>query len=374
MEARFIPNDFPSLFALDDPEQLLKQALQDIITDLPPREDYFGVKVSGFWSGPTGLAYLFLQASVRQPDLKIDGNDCLSWAKRYLEGTRGELELTADRCGIGSEKLAYEAVRACVSKDLDQVKVFTSSIPEIVAGKEYPNEILHGRAGTLYLLRLLRHWVPGSAELVEESIQAVSEAILSDGPEWTWHGKPYLGAVHGDISIVTQLVLTTPSLAGRVEEKLVGLLDLQVPSGNWPILAGRLDHLLVQFCHGAPGFVHSLLALRPHFPGLRAKIDMAIEKGQQCVWEEGLLVKQPSICHGIFGNALALPRGPKRDHFLAVATPTKMSELKQKEKRLFEPADYGTKYAILTGYLPGASWAWLVSSDESPGLIYYTDV
>ena len=65
---------------------------------------------------------------------------------------------------------------------------------------------------------------------------------------------------------------------------------------------GRTD--LVQWCHGAPGFAYSLQALRPYFPQLQGRIDVAVAEAQELVWKQGLLTKEPSLCHGIFGNAL----------------------------------------------------------------------
>ena len=57
---------------------------------------------------------------------------------------------------------------------------------------------------------------------------------MAEGPDWKWHGRRYLGAVHGDISIMTQLVVTTPALAQQVERKLDQLLAMQDATGNWP--------------------------------------------------------------------------------------------------------------------------------------------
>lgn len=187
------------------------------------------------------------------------------------------MPLDPGRCGIASEELAYEAVQACITKDLADVEAFVSNIPAILAGNS-PDEMLHGRAGTLYMMHMIRHWVPDSAALLEPAMQSITGSIMADGPDWTWFGKPYLGAVHGDIGIVTQLVLTTPSLAEQLRGKLEKLVDMQLTNGNWPTSPGRTDSSLVQFCHGAPGFLHSLVSLRPHFTDLRDKIDVALKR------------------------------------------------------------------------------------------------
>jgi lantibiotic modifying enzyme len=309
MEPRYMKiSDTPLLTVPvgDKARHLLQHSLEDIITKLPPQADYLGnnVTLKGLWAGPTGFAYLFLHVSSRYPHLKVAGHHALTWAHRYTGGARGHLRL-GSRCGLSCEKLAYDAVRACVTRDMAYVNEFLSSLPEVLApDASWPDELLQGRAGTMYMLRMMRHWVPDSAVVLDRSIASLATTILAAGPEWKWHGKRYLGAVHGDIGIVTQLVLAMPSLAGRLEDKLRDLLASQLANGNWPSSVGNTDASLVQFCHGAPGFLHSLLSLRPYFPQLGQEIDASVEHARQCVWREGLLRKEPSLCHGILGNAL----------------------------------------------------------------------
>ena len=195
--------------------------------------------------------------------------------------------------------------------DRQNVKTFVRSVMQIMdAVSEYPDELLYGRAGTLYLLRMVRTWVSGCDDLIGPAIAEVENAMLGNAPNWKWRGKRYLGAAHGDIGIVTQLVLTSPELAPRLEDTLSRLLEMQREDGNWPSseeaasLGGGKG--LVQFCHGAPGFVTSLLSLREFFPNLHDKIDAAVERGRECIWQQGLLKKEPCLCHGIFGNALCV--------------------------------------------------------------------
>lgn len=301
---RYIANDIVPLWTVDDPLQQVRYSLEQMVAQSPPKDRYLVDDLSGLWRGPTGFAYLFLHVSIRYPTLTIAGHHALAWAERYMAGARGRMLMDSCRCGIASEALAYHAVQACITKDRLYVDKFVANVPQIVHGKEFPNELLFGRAGTLYLLRIMRHWLPASAPTIDESLKSVTEAILSDGPDWKLNGRQYLGAIHGVIGIVTQLVLSTPLIAQEVEPTVLQLLDRQLPNGNWSASAEREDSSLVQLCHGAPGFLHSLVAIRPHFPNLHQRLDVAIEKAQQCVWKEGILRKQPSICHGLFGNAL----------------------------------------------------------------------
>lgn len=308
MDERYLVMAPPHSLGDADTDAYLRAALEDIVANYPPRSRYAPEALHGLWSGPTGLAYLLLHVASRRPDLAVQGQTPDHWARAYIAaGSRGHnLRLGSHGCGVGDERLAYEAVRCAVSRDPRDVRQFVSSVSQLLAVDDYPDEMLYGRAGMLYLLRMVRHWAPGSNALVDPAIAEVSNTILNRGPRWIWHGRRYRGAVHGDIGIVTQLVLTSPSLASRLQPVVEALLAMQLPDGNWPSFeeSGAGGKGLVQFCHGAPGFVLSLLALRPHFPDLRDRIDAAVSRGRECIWQQGLLRKEPSLCHGIFGNAL----------------------------------------------------------------------
>lgn len=301
----YLPNDQPLLPPLEDVPSQLCDTLTQILTEYPPKELYEPDGCIGGWAGPTSLAYLFLHVSAAFPDLLVNGKPSIQWAREYLSGDRGHAELSEQSCGLLEEKTSFEAVRAAVTGDIADVKQFLLNIPVIQAGG-YVSEHTNGRAGILYMLRMLRHWVPDSTPLLEEAVVQMTESILAAGPDWITHNARYLGVGHGDIGIITQVVLTTPSVAPRVEPWLVRLLDWQHENGNWDAIENnpKGKQPLVQFCHGAPGFVLSLLAMRPYFPELAPRIDAAIEKGRELTWKEGILTKEPNLCHGTLGNAM----------------------------------------------------------------------
>ena len=308
MDQRHLVIDSTHLLTLGDTDGYLQAALDDIVANFPPRSRYPQETLQGLWSGPTGVAYLLLHVSSLRPDLTVAGQPAEHWARAYIApGSRGHnLRLGSHGCGIADEKLASEAVLCAATGDLRHVRQFISSVSQLLAVDDYPDELLYGRAGMLYLLRMVRRWVPASSDLVDPAIAEISNTIMNRGPLWTWRGRRYLGAVHGDVGILSQLVLTSPSLAPRLTSVAEKLLEMQRADGNWPSSeeSGLAGKGLVQFCHGAPGFVLSLLALRAHFPELRARFDAAISRGRECIWSQGLLKKEPSLCHGIFGNAL----------------------------------------------------------------------
>lgn len=316
MASRSLPNLTQDLISVGDTSNYLKAALEDIVTNNPPRDHYDRSSLKGLWSGPTGIAYLFLHVSAAQPELLISGQHASTWATSYINAPRADINLPSKGCGIGDERLCYHAVAACITKDNKHIQELMSNIPDPRLTdtwgdllppdryRDYPRELLFGWAGTMYLLRMVRHWIPDSAAIIDDVIFKVTRKIKEGGWDWEWRGKRYLGAVHGKIGIVTQLVLSTPERAADFEFMIRFLLTEQLPDGNWLSSEGSTNASLVQFCHGAPGFVHSLRSLRPHFPSLQQEIDHALGKAEDCIWEKGLLRKEPSLCHGIFGNAL----------------------------------------------------------------------
>jgi hypothetical protein len=84
----------------------------------------------------------------------------------------------------------------------------------------------------------MRTWLPNFAIEINPVITSLVDEILSQR-DWVWSGREYLGPVHGDIGIVTQVVLSDPSYAPKLESKLLSLLMLQDDEGNWPVLEGK---------------------------------------------------------------------------------------------------------------------------------------
>lgn len=300
------------------PPELLQASLEKLLQETPPLQRYTCKQLGGLYSGYTGIAYLFLQLSALHPNLNVLGHDLRFWAGKYLDGDRGELQLEKGNCGLASEKLSYEALLVCVTQGQTHLVEFLSNLPMLLGpyptstGDPFSSEIIYGRAGALYLLRMIWRWAPQFAAYIESPMRRIAELIMrtdDDGRgHWEWHGKRYFGAGHGEIGIITQIVLSVPELAPELTDRLEDLINLQAADGNWPSSERKMREgkapTLVQWCHGAPGFIMSLQTLRPYFPELHGKIDNAIAKGQELVWRHGLLTKEPSLCHGIFGNAL----------------------------------------------------------------------
>lgn len=213
----------------------------------------------------------------------------------------------------------------------------------------------------------MRKWLPNLAAPINGVMTSLIETMLPQQP-WIWHGKQYIGLVHGEIGIVTQIVLSEPSYAPKLTSKLLWLLKLQDEEGNWPMVEGR-DIGLIQFCHGAPGFILSLLAIGEHFPTLLSQIEAAIARGRKVTWTKGLLTKEPNICHGIHGNALAL-EDQQQEHFLCLATPEKVEQGITDGTFVKDSESFG----MLWGEA-GRAWVWMDVLDGAEGKCgLYTDV
>jgi hypothetical protein len=378
--ARYQCNDGNSVRQyVHDAEKELLVSLARIIQGSPPKPEWGADELGGLCFGPTSLAYLFLKVSKARPDLTIESKTAAEWTGAYLAVTRQTQKIVPTQspepvcdtlCGIGNEVLALTAVSAAHTGDLAHVHRFLSHIPLLLTNTG-SDELVMGRAGTLYLLRVIRTYVPESASLVNPAITQLVECILANGPPWIYHNKEFYGAGHGVIGIITQIILSDPSYAPKVDSSLINLLSVQLPDGHWPKRSDDPDSL-VQLCHGAPGVVLSLLSIRSHFPHLHAQIDDAVARGRAITWEQGLLKKEPSMCHGTTGNAFVFPPGSQRDHFLGFGT-EEMLEKGEANGWWAMGGSYGFPHSLLFGG-GGRAWGWLVRDKEDGTYITYNDI
>ncbi|KFZ06021.1 hypothetical protein V501_07807 [Pseudogymnoascus sp. VKM F-4519 (FW-2642)] len=368
---RFIENDATTLLRLGDPKAYLIQSASRIIRDCPPKLPWVslfrGHVHRGLFVGPTAIAYFFWTLSTKHPDLEIEGKLPVEWCKAYIElGQDSVPPLLGESCGITNEFLTSNTIKACLYQDENRAMEVISALSNLETDPTYC-EWLKGRAGALYILRIIRKWLPNLTTAVNEVITLLIEEILPQHP-WSWSDRKYIGAVHGDIGILTQIVLSDQSYAPKLESNLLEILELQGDEGNWPVIEGK-EIGLIQFCHGAPGVLISLLPIRQYFPALHGRIDKAIALGRKVTWERGILTKEPNICHGITGNALVL-EAPQKEHFLSLATPEKVAQ--GVANGVFEKdAD---PFGLLWGEA-GRAWVWMEVWDGSEGkLILYSDV
>ena len=362
--AKYRPNPASFMLEIQSPHTHLVECLSHLLSTCPPSKPWAAKfndgRMNGIFAGPTSIAYLFLNLAHSHPDLEISGKVPKDWCDAYLDCGQEEVECSTTRnCGVINEYLAYHAVKAAahgVDADVDAVLF---ALSDIQTGHI---EWLQGRAGALSILRIIQAFVPKRTDDVQKAMKTIITHMLSI-ETWTHFGKHLLGACHGDIGNITQIVLSDPSVAPKLHKKLDNLLDRQTERGNWYNSTDN-DKELIQWCHGAPGFVICLRAIRKYFPDLQSRMDIAIQKAQNLTWTEGILVKEPNLCHGLTGNAMALDT-KQMEHFLSMATPQRV--------RAGGWEQSSDPDGLLWGEA-GRAWAWAALDGGKQGFPAFTDV
>jgi lantibiotic modifying enzyme len=361
------------------PQKELVASLNRLVKDFPPKSLESG---GGLYHGPLSIALLFFALGKHYDDLRIANIPMRAWLHAYIQTALSTLRYhngpRPGKCGVIDEFMALLALAAASRKDKVAARKLCKCVV-IAAEPSASNEWLYGRAGYLYLLRLAKTpftttstSTPEDHEtvaMIEATADEVIQAIVQSPRPWQWRNQVYVGAVHGIIGILTQIVLTDPSYAPRLEPQLDSLLQNQYESGNWPAILPEGSDRLVHFCHGAPGVVSSLLSIRQYFPNLDDRIDEAIVAGRALIREKGLLTKEPCLCHGASGNALAL-EGKDFECFLSYTTFEKIQALEAED--MMEPSDHPES---LFGGVAGRAWAWAVADKGlKKNVLGYNDI
>lgn len=214
--------------------------------------------------------------------------------------------------------LGGEMMLAVVQADIKAIRRFAEEATRLPSAE---CEILYGRAGCLLgLLRLSRN----SGEIVHEDlmlmlIRQIISAGECDDPTllmWQWHGKHYLGAIHGVAGILMTLLLCSPAIIERAGPNLISRIEYTVDtvlaeyiaeSGNIRSSTESSSDRLVHFCHGATGWIPLLCLMSERFPRRRVEFMERARAFGDIVWQRGLLAaKGPGLCHGISGSICAL--------------------------------------------------------------------
>lgn len=192
----------------------------------------------------------------------------------------------------------------------------------IEGNREHPaRELMWGSPGTL-LAALFLHQRSGEARWAELFQRAA--ATLWSQLEWSaehachyWtqdlYGQRvnYIDAVHGFVGTASALIRGRHLLGAEVwaawEQCIVNTVQRTATwegaQANWrPWLdaaPGKPLRMLMQHCHGAPGFVVCLADL----PG--TALDALLIAAGEAVWAAGPLTKGSNLCHGTGGNGCA---------------------------------------------------------------------
>jgi lantibiotic modifying enzyme len=197
------------------------------------------------------------------------------------------------------------------------------AIAALVEGNiDHPaRELMWGSPGSL-LAALEMHRATGDARwaaLFRRIAQRLREQLLWSDRQachfWTQdlYGRQtrYLDAVHGFAATASVLIQGRQLLPEAdwlewqdcIATTIANTAIRESGMATWPVQAaeppGTPQKWLMQFCHGAPGFVICLADL----PG-KALDPLLLEAGE-ATWAAGPLAKGSNLCHGTAGNAYA---------------------------------------------------------------------
>ena len=121
------------------------------------------------------------------------------------------------------------------------------------------------------------------------------------------------------------------------------------PAGTWTPRPGATS-MLVQWCHGAPGFV---TALAPFPPGRSSTVDEVLVAAGEPSWQAGPLTKGSNLCHGTAGNGDAFLALHARTGNAAVArTRQSLRDARASPRCEHARAEHGRgRYTLWTGDL-----------------------
>lgn len=182
-------------------------------------------------------------------------------------------------------------------------------------------ELMWGSPGSL-LAAALMHGATGDerwAVLFRRIAQRLREQLLWSERQachyWSQdlYGRQsrYIDAVHGFVATARALLLGRHLLPEAdwlewqacVETTVANTAIRENGRATWPVQAdeapGTPQKWLMQFCHGAPGFVVCLADLPGH------ALDALLAEAGEATWAAGPLAKGSNLCHGTAGNAYA---------------------------------------------------------------------
>ena len=256
----------------------------------------------------------------------------------YLMGAPGVLALAAQLYYYLNDVAEFKKTIATIQ---DTIVKWVKKLNE---GGAVAYELLYGVPGFIYTLLDLQIRFQYNKSVTDEfkidfekevvdlvlmlmdEVDPESNGIIFQPNQWrlfcTFFNTEYFGAAHGTFGLCYIILAAyklnkkpfddlgdvTKDMLTKMEKSYKSLVALQLPSGNFPIHSkSPQDDKLVQWCHGSPGAIPSLLLASEVLanPELKQSLFESALKAGENVWKFGALKKGFNLCHGILGNAMA---------------------------------------------------------------------
>ena len=338
---------------------------------------------SVFWA----LRYLQALGAVRLSRSYVDELDLLLARNRaWLDSAGGQERASYLMGDLPIKMLAFGAnPSAQLEQELDAL---------ISSNLDHPaRELMWGSPGTLLAaLFLHRHtrqagWADLFRRTASQLWSQLRRSAQYDCSYWSQdlYGRTttYLGAVHGFVGTAAALIPGFHLLDAEsrsdwercIVDTIIRTASFNDDPANWRIqldaAVGGSQPMLMQFCHGAPGFVVCLADLPS------PSLDAVLLAAGELIWDAGPLIKGSNLCHGTGGNGYAFLKLFRRTGdrvWLDRARAFAMHGIEQMHED--ETRHGQLRYSLWTGDLGFAIYLWdcLNERAEFPTLdLFYAD-
>ncbi|CAG0880357.1 unnamed protein product [Cyprideis torosa] len=338
-------------------ERLIRERLMHVVETVDEKQPRSEKAMDGgLYVGSAGLAYMYLHLA-GLPTFREQRRGLLEKAEEWIKpslvfysSSRYRPDAT-DACAFILGSCGAWAVGAVIAHHLGDRETAGRRLREFQKGataclpidyfRHGGDEMLVGRAGYLLGCRWLASQL-GQEPINQKHRFALLDVMVESGMRYaknhksfiplmySYYGTEYLGAAHGLCGILFVMLQNQDWLAQSPHKDVVraamdAFMNLQTEEGNFPCamddLVGRRNRRpedeLVHWCHGAPGAVYCVA--KAYLTWNDEKYLKSLRRAADLVWEKGLLLKGPGICHGVAGNAevfLLLYRLTKEQKYL----------------------------------------------------------
>lgn len=292
-------------------------------------------RAGDLYIGNGGISYMFLK--IHQFN-QLEGflkHSSLSYAKHFIDLSKKYARSSSplDVCSFICGNPGIYAVSAIINKELNDIQKMDEDLSGFLKGYEVcekinwnrdgSDEVLFGRAGYLSGIYWLNQNLPASRKLDKQMVDKLCDVTIESGINFAakrdqnhllYHcwGDTYLGAAHGLSAILHMLLESgiqpkdqfSSHKLNLIKSSTDYLLSLQTREGNFACtlddIGSDKEDKLVHWCHGAPGVIY--LMAKAYIVFKEDKYLHSCLKIGELVWQRGLLMKGPGICHGVAGN------------------------------------------------------------------------